>query len=404
MLCKEKNYRRARRDYYCALLRGQGKRFLQGGSIKAHFSSTTMSEYEKAVEAYIMLIVTKNLPLSLVEDSEFCKLSKYNVHLSYRTTVRTLIEFFKLVESRIADEMRQTIGALLFDGWSCGGTHYVALIAYYCATMTGGTLDAPQLAIIAVSPMGRQGIGDNGIEFSDETARFDAEAHLDFFRDVFAMMSMSLDDWMSCIVGYSASVNQKLARISRKPFVGYHSHRINIEVSTMLKGDAEIADTVASVLRTMKSAEKLKNWTLLRNITDYCPVLRIETRCSGDLRMLARIVKMQSELKSVFECDESDHDMSTSQYFFDKVSHYCYMLSEIDAVTLSLQFRGHALASCRSDLNVLIESVQENRNKAGTPFHRCELAFDYISSNGSIILNPSFESDVCKIQGKKKTC
>lgn len=103
----------------------------------------------------------------------------------------------------------------------------------------------------------------NGIKSYDETVRFDAETHLDFYRDVFAMMSMSFDDWVLCIVGYNSSVNQKLANISRNPLVGCLSHHLNLDVSTVLKGDPEIAGTVAYVLRTIKCARKTKECCII---------------------------------------------------------------------------------------------------------------------------------------------
>ncbi len=42
-----------------------------------------------------------------------------------------------------------------------------------------------------------------------------------------------------------------------------------------------------------------------------------------------------------------------------KVQKFKNMLSEIDVVTKSLQSRGHTLAACREDLDVLIECVAE---------------------------------------------
>lgn len=38
----------------------------KGGSIKTHFASSTLTEYEKSLAGYIRLLVTRNLPLTLV--------------------------------------------------------------------------------------------------------------------------------------------------------------------------------------------------------------------------------------------------------------------------------------------------------------------------------------------------
>ncbi len=95
----------------------------------------------------------------------------------------------KLEEDRVGEEMSQTKKALLFDGWTCGATHYLGLIASYCAKQPGGTEVWPRLSSIAVAPLGQT--SDNG---EGESARFEAEAHLYFFKQVFDFYKLNFND------------------------------------------------------------------------------------------------------------------------------------------------------------------------------------------------------------------
>lgn len=80
------------------------------------------------------------------------------------------------------------------------------------------------------------------------------------------------------------------------------------------------------------------------------------------------------------------------------------MLREIDAVTKSLQTRGHTLAACRDDVRKLTSSVTAQRDTFGAPLYKCQLGTFYISSNAEIATNAIFESGVVKIQeGKEDT-
>lgn len=90
--------------------------------------------------------------------------------------------------------MKQKRGTPLFDGSSCVGTHYVALIDLCCATTGVGTIITPRLSTIGVYPMGTQGAGEDGSDVSEESARFYAEPHVDIFRDMFEIMKMYFDD------------------------------------------------------------------------------------------------------------------------------------------------------------------------------------------------------------------
>lgn len=51
-------------------------------------------------------------------------------------------------------------------------------------------------------------------------------------------------------------VNQKIYRLARKTFLGFHPHRLSLEVTSVLNRDDEASETIGSVQLTMKSAKK----------------------------------------------------------------------------------------------------------------------------------------------------
>ncbi|KAI0562782.1 hypothetical protein FGB62_53g16 [Gracilaria domingensis] len=74
------------------------------------------------------------------------------------------------------------------------------------------------------------------------------------------------------------------------------------------------------------------------------------------------------------------------------------MLAKMDAVTKSLQTRSHTLANCLKNLDVLMETVFQQRNKTRFSFYQCKLGKKYIAADANIVLQPAFEPGVVKIQ------
>ena len=66
-----------------------------------------------------------------------------------------MLELVKLVEKRVSHEINLTRGALIFDSWTCGSTHYVAAMTSYCAKQADSTEIQPRLSCLFLSPMGK---------------------------------------------------------------------------------------------------------------------------------------------------------------------------------------------------------------------------------------------------------
>lgn len=103
--------------------------------------------------------------------------------------------------------------------------------------------------------------------------------------------------------------------------------------------------------------------------------------------MLDRYLKIRDGLLNVHFDSEGCLPMNTDAGFFQKVQYYATMLAEIDQVTKSLQTRGHTLASCREDINELIDAVSEQENVPGTPLYKCKLGTGTIQDAAGIVVS-----------------
>ena len=100
--------------------------------MRSHFEPQSLSEYEKTIYSYLRLIVLKILPLYYIFDSEVRRFSRFKATVSNAKLVEVMPKLVALVKRRISSEMTGTKGSVLFDGWTCNSTHFVAVIASYC--------------------------------------------------------------------------------------------------------------------------------------------------------------------------------------------------------------------------------------------------------------------------------
>lgn len=114
--------------------------------------------------------------------------------------------------------------------------------------------------------------------------------------------------------------------------------------------------------------------------------------------MLCRFIQIRDELNEVHNSPDGDVTINTSSRLASRTERFAKMLAEIDVDTKSLQYRGHTLAECRDDLDVLIETVEEEKYQVGSALYQCKLATKYIDPDASIVMHPTFESGVVKIQ------
>lgn len=110
---------------------------------------------------WLRLIIIVMFLLSIVENETVSEKIRHN-SISLSTFMNCLPHFIKLVEERISSDLPDLF-ALVFDGWTCGYSHYLAIYASF-----GSEIDAGfQTRLLTFSRMG------------DEDS-LDASSHLEF--------------------------------------------------------------------------------------------------------------------------------------------------------------------------------------------------------------------------------
>lgn len=374
------------------------------GDIRAHFNVSALSEYEKAIHAYLDLIVGKSLPLSLVESAQFRAVSRYEHNVGVPKMTEVIFKLVELVEKEVGAEMRKTKGAILYDGWSANSMHFTGVIASYCTDVdvreknTPRTVSLPRLTLLAMSPMS-QVSACNDLSQTNETTTFSAEAYVQFFRETFDMYELHFDEWCVALIGDNVSSNKRVASITEKPHVGCSSHKLHLEVKSMIESHLDLKNTISSVHETMKSIKlKPKSAAVLRNLCELRPVMDNETRWSSKVSLLGRFNEIRTEIIDASEHVDADFAVNASPAFAGKVRRYHRMLSEINVITKVLQGKGRTLAECRGDLDTLISAVSDECNNVTSPLFGCRLTTKYIAADSAIVHSMNFENGIVKLQ------
>jgi hypothetical protein len=242
-----------------------------------------------------------------------------------------MFKLVELVEERIGQSMRKAgKGAIMHDGWSCNGVHYVGLIACFNNPLTSkhygykGSDSNVELCLLSCSPMQNSDSDDDSDDdddidesLHDYATNFTAETHIKYFEDMFLYYGCNLRDWAICQIADNCSVNKKIAVDLGIPHVGCKNHLLNLEVKRMTKNTDDLKETIESVHNTMLQCKTLKNSSLLRNLVNLRPILFNATRWSGKYHMLKRFTKIRDELVAVAN-NNATMQVNTSKNFRDK--------------------------------------------------------------------------------------
>lgn len=218
-------------------------------------------------------------------------------------------------------------------------------------------------------------------------------------KENLSYFNLDLTDWTVCLMGDNYQTNLKIAKLIGCPHVGCNNHKLSLEVNAMFENDAELKRITESFSETMTTAKaKLKNVTMLRNLTDLVPLLQCKTRWSGTCRLMKRFTLIRDELMEVSNSPDFHLPMNKRSTFGEKAKAYCTMLSEINFVTSEMQSKGHTVAACRAALDDLIQYVSDTKSDRSSEMFNCNLGTKYISTDANIVYNSVFESGVVKLQ------
>lgn len=197
----------------------------------------TLTDRERALFGYIRFIVAKSLPISYVADHEVSAFSKHGEVFSKETFKKVLFNLVALVEERISTEMLCVKGALMHDGWTNNGMHYVDLFAIYCREVkmfAKGTLITKEevaCPLLAMKPMGKVTCEDENPneEPSLEAKSFSAEVYIRFCEEIFAdVYKVYLHERVLCHIADNCSVNKLIETLLKTPHIGCANHKIHL--------------------------------------------------------------------------------------------------------------------------------------------------------------------------------
>lgn len=329
-----------------------------------------------------------------------------------RTLIKMVVALVKLVQIRISEEMKSSkIGAIMHDGWTRNGVHYVGVFACYVrlidVSIKGRKVESEEVVttLLDVAPMGNISIDeDEDNKYSHimthETAvNFNADTHVHFLKKTFDSYNIDMENWVVASIADNCSTNKCVSDLFNIPHISFNSHKINLEVNKIIDTTQSFKNTIDSIHNTMKSCKvKLKNADILQNLTDLKPMVHNKTRWSSKYYMLECFVRIRDKLVEAAEHSDADIDINVSDPFHNKVMKYAECMKEINQVAVALQERNWSLSTCRDMLKLLLENISSHKATECHPFYQFMMGDRYIGDNAEIIHSKDFENGVYKIK------
>ena len=274
------------------------------------------------------------------------------------------------VENAIKHIIPNSFG-LIFDGWTCGTEHYIAIFA----TWSDGKGNVTTV-LLCCGPQDEVDDDDN-----DEDIDFTAESIGDYIFDELNLVGRNFDN-IEFVAGDNCSVNRKLARLLRVPLLGCASHKLNLAVSKLYEGEDDLLDVVQNLMKKLRT---LKNSSRLRKVSGYAACLRNDTRWNSVHHSWKRYLL----LSPVLTCDNFNDDVtdllpSVPQH--RRIAQVTSDLAKCNEVALMLQKSSVDHYVVRSMFDKLIENFPDMEQ--------------YLGANATITTDPLFERAVVKIQSQ----
>ncbi len=325
-------------------------------------SMFTVPAKVKNMYSWLELIVMKNIPLTWVDDELIRKASCYDPISS-----NSLKKYMELLCRKMEEELRTTLPqkfGIIFDGWSEGNDHYLALFAIYDHK---GETKTP---LIAFQPIPDYDAPD------ESEYQLTAAAHKEFIISTLAFYQRE-PEALTFLVGDNCSTNKSLATRCGVPLIGCGSHRLNLAVKKFLEPFESILKKIHELmgkLSTIKQAAKL------RRVTTLQPIKRNVTRFSSTFSMLKRFFELEEHL------DTRDSELIPFIPSRREEQDLRILLSDLkvfESVSKKLQ---------EADINLLVQ-----RKLFDALISKYPLTDEYLGPASRIVHSPNFESGICKI-------
>ena len=190
----------------------------------------------KNIYAWLNCVIMLNHEFSFVDD----ELTRNYTNLDpicCSTFMKYFHSLIPKVENSIATELPAKF-AIVHDGWSHNGTHYIGIFAAYSLSPE----DDCYKPLIAMSPLLD---GEN----------MDADSHIAFIEATLAVYGSSLSA-IQVLIADNAPTNISIAKKIGVPFIGCASHRFNLAVEQYLVNFKPLLDKVRFVMKKYRELKK----------------------------------------------------------------------------------------------------------------------------------------------------
>lgn len=309
---------------------------------------------ERTMEIYkwIEWVVMRNHALAEVDDPLTRSMSRLQP-VSSKTLLRYMTHVAANIGFKLDGMMGDSFG-LMFDGWTCGTMHYVAIYAVFT---TDGEREQP---LLAISP------AEKG-----QTA----DAHIEMIATVLGVYHKRLDMVRFC-VGDNCNTNQAIATRLGVPLIGCASLRFNLGVARVIAEHQDIVDEVQVLCVALRTPN---NSALLREYTDLKALKSNVTRWSSTYKMLKRDLAIRDAAKMISQVEDLVPRPNTHRRIVQLTS----QLEELDSVCVQLQGERCSLA----DVRVLFDAV----------ISKYPVTREYLLADARIVHSPAFESAIVKV-------
>jgi hypothetical protein len=321
----------------------------------------TVSKKEKEMFGWIQFIVLGNHSLAVVDNEitrDVVRFEKITSKLLRKTILSLKEEVKRDLRKMLPDKF-----VLVFDGWSEGTDHYIAVNASYIVPGTNRATET----LLAIRPLLAAGV-----------ITMSADDHAAHLKQVLTDYGKTIAN-VVCIAGDNCSVNKSLARKLGVPLLGCGSHKFNLAVKKWVADNPALSAIVARLSLLMKKASTLKNSAELRNYTDLIVVKENATRWSSTFNMIQRFIAIKPHLEKLESLAEFMLSCVEVNTLLSSFTH----LKKFNEVTVALQKEGVTVLEVREIFDFVLEDYPE-------------LGF-YLSETAEIIQDKLFERAIMKI-------
>lgn len=316
----------------------------------------------KNVFGWMEIVILGLRPFSTVED----KIIRRYVNLE-PLCVNTFKKHTDALVKRVEEKIQTLLPdrfCLVFDGWSCGDTHFLAIFATFPSANELGY----DRVLLTFSPMG------------DEKS-LDAEEHVKFINETLVLYKKSIANVIA-FVADNCATNKRTARLSGVPMVGCASHRFNLAVMQIVEENEEAVEKVRAlmvILRQLIPAAKLRERTNLKAKL-ACP-----TRWGSYFKMLKRYMELK-EFLSQLDLPSVEDALPTASDN-RKLHEAMQKFEELQLISLSIQKNDTTLGMVRVFFDTVVEEFPQLANR--------------LNADADIVHSKDFETGTVLIQQGK---